>query len=314
MKRRSWVMWGLLFVFGFVLLSGGCGGGGSGSGDSDGYDVIPGDTTLDDVWEKVAGSVSGTATIDSVTGYTISDVEITAFALDFTDGSALSSGKMDVELKWTASNGSNTQTFTTTIKDEAATLTETSSGVYQYNASDGTEITLTLNADGTLSVQVVNSSAAITTEAGVAVSAYAGNFEVGGFLAALEGTWIGSNGSASGTVEGYSGTATLVDGTARLDIVGVLWNKVYVSGSVDSTWDVSAGGYTERVNLGGGAFVSVSMERLGANKFRFTYQAYGETDTVVITLNSDKIHGRVEETYEDTDGNHIEGSYDITKQ
>jgi hypothetical protein len=72
MKRRSWVMWAALLVFGFALLSGGCGGGSDGDssgggGGSSSYSF----NDLEGSWTLVPGTGHGTAS-GNVSGYPVS--------------------------------------------------------------------------------------------------------------------------------------------------------------------------------------------------------------------------------------------------
>jgi hypothetical protein len=158
---------------------------------------------------------------------------------------------------------------------------------------------------------------------------YSGEFYAGGFLTALAGNWEGSNGSASGTLEGVSANVILVQGTARVTIRGVAlesakaWARI--GGNTDdgsSTWRVSEGPYAgEEIELifgpsGGGAECFVNMERLAVNKFRFVYDWSNEgggSETMEITLNENKKEGSLTFTRENIEIT-VSGGFDITKK
>jgi hypothetical protein len=179
-----------------------------------------------------------------------------------------------------------------------ATLTYNEEAQEYYYVDGSTSAQFTVSSDGLLSSTISGE------KDGYKYKVY---FTAGGFLEALIGTWEGSNGSASGTIEGISGSGTLKSGTAIVGISKIDKGVVFSSLVVESVWSVSGGGYTEEVPMDVSSSAAVAMERLGANCFRFVYYE----STVKITLN-DKTNGSVEQTYKDSTAD-ISGSYDIKK-
>jgi hypothetical protein len=325
MSRRNWGTWVLLFVFAFIVLSGGCGGGGNGNGNGGGGggggggatgEVIPGDHVLEDIWEPVPYSTRGEVIIDGA-DYTLGLHDMKKLSLNIQDsgnsGAGTVRGKIDIELVWDVAgvlDGDRARLITTAINDPAATLSFDGIDTYTYLHEDtDTTLSFTLHNDGEMSLRVRGKDRG---------DAYEASFTASGFLAALEGTWICSNGKISGKVEGISGTGTLNYGTATLSILSVSGNVVTCDLYLDTSWTVSGGGYTEEdawFGTEGSDVSSAVMERVGANSFRFVYRYGTEIDTVEITLARDRQAGKVRYRYEDPEyDDDIRGTFDIKRQ
>ncbi|MDR1623232.1 MAG: hypothetical protein LBS00_12770 [Synergistaceae bacterium] len=321
LKNKRGNLWILLIVAAFALMAGGCGGGGGGDGDGGGYTpttpTTPSASThfLTDKWDISSGS--GTATgPDGQGGYTLELQSGGTLELDVGSATAGSmhaaaeqtfTATVSANLTWNVlKDGQVVKVISNSFTDDLVALHYDGEVTYWFTRN-GTEweITIHLAQDGSITLKQKGELDGYK---------YENTSEPKGFLYALNGTWIGSNGHATGVVEGVSGTATLVDGgTASIEINRIAGNIVTGSVFVDAEWVLRGGGYSYTESLYGGTFNSVTMQRLGPQAFSFTYTGPEGQETVEITLTS-KTAGHVKQTanYPSVRVSYS-GTYDIRK-
>jgi hypothetical protein len=272
---------------------------------------------LNDEWDISSGANGdGTAKDSGGNVYTLQLRSGGVFKLNIAGSSASSihaaaggtlTGTVEINLTWDVldTGGAVRETFTFAASG-AASLEVRDDNTYWYVYGD-TTLEIKVGPDGSVTVTQIGKAEGYDYEA---------TYTAKGFLFALNGTWVGSNGHATGVIDGISGTATLVDGgTVALTVFSITGNTVTGTASVNAEWDIYAGGqYYGRQRLSGGTFGTVTLARLSAKEFRFIYQdSYGQ-ETVDITLNS-KTLGQVKQTGNyPADGVSYEGSYTVTKR
>jgi hypothetical protein len=275
---------------------------------------------LNDEWD-ISGGPNGDGKAEDASGKacTLQLQDGGKFKLNITDSGTSSAsgvhaaageilaGTVDIQLTWNVLDASKkvVETFSFAASGTAA-LEIKADNIYMYT-HDNVVLEINVNSNGSL----------IVTQTGKARGYdYEATYTAKGFLFALSGTWVGSNGHATGIVDGIEGTATLVDGgTVTLSVLQITQNTVAASASVDAEWHLYAGGqYLETEPLSFGTFGTVTIQRLNTKAFRFAYQdAYGQ-ETVDITLTS-KTQGQVRQRGNyPADGISYDGSYTITKK